>query len=103
MVDRLPEPVLLQVFSRLMLVDLGRVARVCQQWQRIAYDASLWRKTDLRGRSLSEESFHLFINRISAIVSEMNLGGCTIPLGVVCEISKKCNQLRSLRLVRRFF
>ena len=100
MVDQLPEPVLLRVFSGLTLTDLTRVACVSKQWRRIAYDTSLWREIDLRGKNLSRKPFLVFINQISAAVSKINLRGCHVPLNAICEICKKCTRLRYLRLVK---
>lgn len=100
MVDTLPEPVLLRVFSHLTVTELCRVARVSKQWHRVAFDASLWRETDLSGKTLCGNVFLLFIDQISAAVSTMNLKGCSVPLNVICEIFKKCTRLRYLRLVK---
>jgi len=43
----MPADCLRLVFARLDLRDLGRVARVCRQWQTISSDDEVWRKFQL--------------------------------------------------------
>ena len=44
----LPDEIILPIFSCLSRADLGRCARVCQQWNRVAQDKTLWKSLVLR-------------------------------------------------------
>ena len=47
-IEKLPDKVLLNIFSYLSHREICRVARVCKKWRVIAYDTRLWRDVSLR-------------------------------------------------------
>lgn len=47
-IEKLPDKVLLNVFSYLSHREICRVARVCKRWRQIAYDTRLWKHVSLR-------------------------------------------------------
>ncbi|VDP30640.1 unnamed protein product [Schistosoma mattheei] len=48
LITRLPEKIMLQIFSHLSHPELCNIARVCKMWRRLAYDHSLWQSLNLR-------------------------------------------------------
>ena len=96
LIEKLPESILLNIFHCFAFKDLGRVAMVCRKWRRIAYDHSLWRDADLRGLDLTEKSLAL-IDRISPVVSTMNISGCALTVAFITAIAEKCVSLKTLR------
>ncbi|XP_046382820.1 F-box/LRR-repeat protein fbxl-1 isoform X1 [Ischnura elegans] len=47
-IDKLPDKVLLSIFSYLTHREICRMARVCRKWRMIAYDTRLWKAVSLR-------------------------------------------------------
>ncbi|KAG8232886.1 hypothetical protein J437_LFUL004756 [Ladona fulva] len=47
-IDKLPDKVLLSIFSYLTHREICRMARVCKKWRMIAYDTRLWKAVSLR-------------------------------------------------------
>lgn len=47
-IEKLPDKVLLNIFSYLSHREICRMARVCKKWRMIAYDTRLWRDVSLR-------------------------------------------------------
>nr|CAG4645448.1 EOG090X03ZI [Lynceus sp. MCZ IZ 141354] len=47
-IDKLPDKVLLQVFSYLSHREICRLARTCRKWRMVAYDSRLWQVVSLR-------------------------------------------------------
>ncbi|XP_067007726.1 F-box/LRR-repeat protein 2 isoform X3 [Anabrus simplex] len=47
-IEKLPDKVLLNIFSYLTHREICRVARVCKKWRMIAYDSRLWKSVSLR-------------------------------------------------------
>lgn len=47
-IEKLPDKVLLNIFSYLSHREICRVARVCKKWRVIAYDTRLWKDVSLR-------------------------------------------------------
>ena len=47
-IDKLPDKILLQVFSYLSHREICRLARTCRKWRMIAYDSRLWKAVSLR-------------------------------------------------------
>ena len=98
-IEKLPEVVLLKVFSFLSLADLGRVAKVCWIWRRIAYDRSLWRCVNLRryAANLDEDTFHMLMRtRFSHRLTTLNLGGCRFSHCLLNELSRRCKHLKCI-------
>lgn len=97
--DRLPEIILLKIFSFLTVGDLGKVAKVCFQWRRIAYDHSLWKAVNLKryAININEDTLYTLIKtRFSPFLSVLNLGGCRVTHELFTELSKRCRHLRFL-------
>lgn len=46
--DCLLEIVFLKVFFFLLVVDLGRVVKVCSDWWRLVYDYMLWKVVNIK-------------------------------------------------------
>jgi hypothetical protein len=51
--DKLPDEVIVQIFSNLSKYTLSRCAISCKRLRRISYDESLWRRVDLGNKSLA--------------------------------------------------
>ena len=47
-IEKLPDKVLLNIFSYLTHREICRMARVCKKWRLIAYDTRLWKSVSLR-------------------------------------------------------
>lgn len=47
-IEKLPDKVLLHIFSYLTHREICRMARVCKKWRVIAYDTRLWKSVSLR-------------------------------------------------------
>lgn len=97
--DFLPEIVILKVFSFLPVGDLGKAARVCSYWRRLAYDHSLWKAVNLKRQAakLDEDTLHMLIRtRFSHSLSILHLGGCKISLELLSELNRKCKSLKYL-------
>lgn len=47
-IEKLPDKVLLHIFSYLSHREICRIARVCKKWRIIAYDTRLWKCVSLR-------------------------------------------------------
>ena len=96
--ERLPEILLLKIFSFLTITELGKVAKVSLQWRRIAYDHALWKKVNLkRYPMMCEDTLCMLIRtRFSPFISVLNLGGCRVTHDVFIELSKRCRNLKYL-------
>lgn len=47
-IDKLPDKVLLNIFSYLSHLEICRMARICRRWRQVAYDTKLWKNVSLR-------------------------------------------------------
>lgn len=47
-IEKLPDKVLLNIFSYLSHLEICRMARICRRWRTVAYDTRLWRNVSLR-------------------------------------------------------
>lgn len=47
-IDKLPDKILMHIFSYLPHKELCRIATVCRKWRMIAYDSKLWSRVSLR-------------------------------------------------------
>jgi hypothetical protein len=96
--NKLPEVIILRCFSELDLDNLRCVARVNKQWNRVAYDPSLWTFIDLHGLSIGHEDFSLFIDRICMSVIYFDLRTCRdVTSEIIQKIVTKCSRLKTLR------
>ena len=97
----LPDTVILKVFSYLDEIQLCKVACVCANWRRIAYDSSLWTRVDLRryhSRLDNLRLMKLVRTRLAPLVTSLNLGSYTLPPHVFQALSKHCPKLTVLGL-----
>ncbi|XP_060092064.1 S-phase kinase-associated protein 2 [Heteronotia binoei] len=116
--DTLPDELLLGIFSYLSLADLRKVSQVCQRWQRLSMDDSLWKSVDLTGKNvlpgvigqllpLGVIAFRcprscignpLFKTSRLLHVQHMDLSSCMIQVGDLESILDRCQSLRNLSL-----
>ncbi|CRL06290.1 CLUMA_CG018969, isoform B [Clunio marinus] len=47
-IEKLPDKVILSIFSYLSHLEICRMAQVCRRWRQIAYDTKLWKNVSLR-------------------------------------------------------
>ncbi|GAB0100429.1 uncharacterized F-box/LRR-repeat protein C02F5.7 [Sergentomyia squamirostris] len=47
-IEKLPDKVLLNIFSYLSHLKICQMARVCRRWRQVAYDTRLWKNVSLR-------------------------------------------------------
>lgn len=98
--DKLPEVVILRIFSGLDFDNLRTVARVNKQWNRIAYDPFLWRFVELHGLYLGHEGFSQFFDRIRDSVVCCDLRDCTgLSRDFIFKIVTECSRLKTLRYI----
>ncbi|EDO28471.1 predicted protein [Nematostella vectensis] len=100
-IAELPESCLLRVFFYLDEAQLGRVARTCTTWRRIAYDCSLWTRVDLRRYQDKIDELRLtkiIQSRMSPLLYKLNLSGLTLSPRVFRLLAKECKKLRVLSL-----
>ncbi|XP_064599717.1 F-box/LRR-repeat protein fbxl-1-like isoform X2 [Liolophura sinensis] len=102
--DKLPDKVLLRVFSFLRQKELGKIARVCRKFRVIAYDSRLWKSVSLRpdysGLHINsmEALLALIGIRFGPTLSYMELPSELITPQVLHELSNKCPNLKYLTL-----
>jgi len=103
-IDKLPDKILLHVFSYLRHVDLTRIASVCKKWRVVAYDSRLWMRVSLRA-----EYSNLHVNNIDALLGLIGVRFGTslryielpcdlITPPVLHELANKCPNLRYVNL-----
>ncbi|KAL8561487.1 hypothetical protein ACOMHN_011169 [Nucella lapillus] len=103
-IDKVPEKLLLRVFSFLKHRELGKVAQVCRRWRMLAYDSRLWKVVSLRPEFsglhvYSQESLVALIGmRFGATLRSIELPSELITAPVLHELSARCPSLRSLTL-----
>ncbi|THD24216.1 F-box/LRR-repeat protein 7 [Fasciola hepatica] len=104
LITRLPDKLMLRVFSYLSHVELCTIARVCKQWRRLAYDSSLWQSLNLRldyggifVRSI-DDLLNLIHQRSGGGLRRIDLSSDLITIPVLEELGNRCPSLRSLTL-----
>uniref|UniRef100_A0A5K3F8G3 F-box domain-containing protein n=1 Tax=Mesocestoides corti TaxID=53468 RepID=A0A5K3F8G3_MESCO len=103
-ITKLPEKLLLRIFSFLTHRELCTIARVSKQWRRLAYDESQWRAINLRPDhgGLSVPTVEDFLNLINQRSGEglryLELSSDLITIPVLEELGNKCTNLRYLTL-----
>ena len=96
--EKLPEAVILRIFSELGFDDLRTVAGVNKQCNRIAFDPFLWKFVGLRGHFLGHDGFIHFFERIRESVVCCDLRNCTgLSRDLIITIVKECPRLKILR------
>jgi len=96
--DCLPEVILLRIFQELDFDNIRNAAQVNKQWNRIAYDPSIWAVTNLCGLWVGEEEFRLFVKRIAYSVMCLDLRSSTgLTADLLRFILNRCRRLETLR------
>jgi len=72
-IEKLPDKVLLNIFSYLSHREICRVARVCKKWRVIAYDTRLWRDVSLR-----PEISGLHVGSLEFLLGLIRLVACNV-------------------------
>ena len=97
----LPETIVLKVFSYLDENQLCKVAAVCTNWRRIAYDSSLWTRVDLRRYNSRVDNLRLIKlirTRFAPLLTSLNLGSFTVSPQVFQAMCKYCPKLTIMGL-----
>ncbi|CAH8454681.1 unnamed protein product [Schistosoma rodhaini] len=104
LITRLPEKIMLQIFSHLSHPELCNIARVCKMWRRLAYDHSLWQSLNLRPeyggifvRSI-DELLNLIHHRSGSGLRCIELSSDLVTIPVLEELGNRCPNLRYLTL-----
>lgn len=103
-IEKLPDKLLLKIFSFLKHRELGKVAQVCRKWRLLAYDSRLWNCVSLRPEYsglhvYSQEALVALINmRFGATLKYIELPSELITAPVLHELSNKCPSLRYMTL-----
>ncbi|XP_076469799.1 S-phase kinase-associated protein 2-like isoform X2 [Babylonia areolata] len=103
-IDKVPEKLLLKVFSFLKHRELGKVAQVCRRWRALAYDSRLWKVVSLRPEFsglhvYSQEALVALIGmRFGATLRSIELPSELITAPVLHELSVRCPALQSITL-----
>jgi len=103
-IDKLPDKILLHIFSYLRHKDLCKIASVCRKWRLIAYDSRLWARVSLRPEysELSvtniEPLLALISVRFSTSLRYIELPCELVQAPVLHELANKCPNLRYMIL-----
>ncbi|XP_042875790.1 F-box/LRR-repeat protein 7-like [Penaeus japonicus] len=103
-IDKLPDKVLLNIFSYLPHREIISNARVCKKWRQIAYDTRLWSCVSLRpewqGLHVNniEALMFLITNRFGASLRYLEVPMDLITHVVLHELTAKCPNLTNLLL-----
>ncbi|XP_055315592.1 F-box/LRR-repeat protein 2 isoform X2 [Sitodiplosis mosellana] len=103
-IDKLPDKVLLNIFSYLSHREICRTARVCRRWRQIAYNTQLWRNVSLRPEvsGLHVGSLDMLLSLISvrfgASLRYVELPIELITHTVLHELAAKCPNLTHMLL-----
>ena len=93
--EDLPDEVIVQIFSYLPKIVLSRCARTCKQFQRIAYDESLWKIVDLGVKCLSPGVIGHYLVRGTKV---LRLAGSSIAAPIFASTQFQQNKLQYLDL-----
>lgn len=103
-IDKLPDKILLKIFSYLAHREICRLARVCKKWRIIAYDTRLWQVVSLRPEYSglhvpSLESLLALISvRFGPSLRYIELPIELITHTVLHELANKCPNLTNMLL-----
>lgn len=110
-VERLPEYVLIEIFSYLPLADFCRCAQVCEKWNRIIKNQRYLKVIDISDFSPTYEQFIGLVNiyctpalvdfRMTSLKCDHSLYSYVYSRAVV-ELATKCPSLKKLTLKRYF-
>ncbi|XP_078377268.1 uncharacterized protein LOC144660493 [Oculina patagonica] len=105
---RLPDALLLKIFSQFDIEDLMRMSRVCQQWRRVSLDPSLWQSIDLSQcfyARIRDRSVICLVSRVtSSSITHIDLSGpgCSRITNIsLFHIARQCHKLRKLYINNR--
>ncbi|KAI8123005.1 F-box/LRR-repeat protein fbxl-1 isoform X1 [Lucilia cuprina] len=103
-IEKLPDKVILQIFSYLSHREICRLARVCRRWRKIAYDTQLWKNVSLRPEISGlhvgslESLLSLISVRFGPTLRYIELPIELITHTVLHELSSKCPNLTHMLL-----
>lgn len=103
-IDKLPDKVLLLVFSYLPQREVGRLARVCRKWRTVSADSRLWTHVSLRPEvsglhvSSIEKLLALISVRFGPSLRYIELPIELITHTVLHELGNKCPNLSHMLL-----
>ncbi|KAK4016767.1 hypothetical protein OUZ56_031734 [Daphnia magna] len=103
-IDKLPDKVVLQIFSYLSHREICRLARTCRKWRMIAYDSRLWKSVSLRPEmsglhvSSLEALLALISIRFGPSLRYIELPIELITHTVLYELGSKCPNLTHMLL-----
>ncbi|XP_026284889.1 F-box/LRR-repeat protein fbxl-1 isoform X3 [Frankliniella occidentalis] len=103
-IEKLPDKVLMHIFSYLTHREICRMARVCRKWRLIAYDTRLWKSVSLR-----PEISGLHVGSLEALLALISirfgpsLRYIELPIELIThtvlhELSNKCPNLTHMLL-----
>ncbi|EDV92686.1 F-box/LRR-repeat protein fbxl-1 isoform X2 [Drosophila grimshawi] len=103
-IEKLPDKVLLHIFSYLSHREICRLARICRRWRKIAYDTCLWKNVSLRPEisGLHVGSLEMLLSLISVRFGP-TLRYIELPIELIThtvlhELSAKCPNLTHMLL-----
>uniref|UniRef100_A0A8C9SC44 S-phase kinase-associated protein 2 n=1 Tax=Scleropages formosus TaxID=113540 RepID=A0A8C9SC44_SCLFO len=116
--DRLPDELLLGIFSCLSLKDLLGVSRICRRWRRLVFDESLWTSVDLVGVNQMDAALtQLLPTGVLALrcprscigefrlppslqlrIQHLDLSSCIVSTAVLEDLFSHCRWLQDLSL-----
>ncbi|XP_014665180.1 PREDICTED: uncharacterized F-box/LRR-repeat protein C02F5.7-like [Priapulus caudatus] len=102
--EKMPDKVLLKIFSYMSHGDIMRMARVCKKWRLVAYDSRLWQVVSFRPeynglQVLSLEALLTLISvRFGPLLRYIELPMELITPAVLHELATKCPNLHNLTL-----
>lgn len=103
-IEKLPDKVLLNIFSYLSHLEICRMAKICRRWRQVAYDTRLWRNVSLR-----PEISGLHVGSLESLLSLISvrfgpsLRYIELPIELIThtvlhELSSKCPNLTYMLL-----
>ncbi|XP_049836880.1 uncharacterized protein LOC126281738 isoform X1 [Schistocerca gregaria] len=98
---RLPDEILLMIFSHLSIVDQERLSGTCQRLKTVSSEKRLYRFVSLFGQfSCTKEMFHLVLKPRYRGIIHLDITSCYwLPPGDICKHVSKMDQLESLYAV----
>ncbi|CAO1433978.1 unnamed protein product [Diamesa serratosioi] len=103
-IEKLPDKVLLNIFSYLTHLEICRMARISRRWRQIAYDTKLWKNVSLR-----PEISGLHVNSLESLLALISvrfgpsLRYIELPIELIThnvfhELAAKCPNLTHMLL-----
>uniref|UniRef100_A0A7E4ZRV0 Ovule protein n=1 Tax=Panagrellus redivivus TaxID=6233 RepID=A0A7E4ZRV0_PANRE len=102
-IEKLPDRVLLHIFSYLPTQQILRVGKVCRKWTKIANNPALWRSVSFRpnygGLQVTniDHFLHIITDRLTELTN-CELATDLITPNVLHEIANRCPRLSDLTL-----